>query len=122
MSPVEVSPGCSRFASLLAETARLCGTVVTWLAGTVKVGPSVFTWQQMNCGFDGSLVAESAAVRITTCIVPGLAIAGSVTEVIVPVPPPTGSGAKSLPTPALLHHQVQVGARQLATVSAPAFS
>jgi hypothetical protein len=33
-----------------------------------------------------------------------------VTLVIVAVPPVTGSGAKSLPTPAWDHHQVQVGA------------
>src|SRR5882757_8902077 len=112
MSPKEVSPGRLRFASSVAETSRFCGTVVTWLAGTVKVGPSVLTWQQMNSGFPGSLVAESAAVRITTCIVPGYGIAGRVTLVMVAEPPVTGSGTKSLPTPRWLQNQRQVGACQ----------
>jgi hypothetical protein len=67
-------------------------------------------WQQMNSGRDGSFVAESAEVRITTCIVPGLGIAGRVTPVITPVPPPAGNGTMSLPPPRRVHHQVQVGA------------
>src|SRR4051794_38095856 len=109
MSPKEVSPGWLRLASSVAETCRLCGTVVTWLAGTVKVGPTCLTWQQTKSGFEGTLEAARAAVRTTTCIGPGLGIAGRVTLVIVPLPPVTGIGTMSVPTEGLLQLHMHDG-------------
>ena len=111
MSPKEVSPGSLRFASWVAETAEFLRH-----RGHLVGGDGEGRSQRFHLAADELRPRRFVGRRerrgrgSTTCIVPGFGIAGRVTLVITPVPPVTGSGTKSLPTPVWLHHQVQVGA------------